>query len=82
MAKDTGSKGMSKYPAGPIRQHHALATGKGLQKPNTANKGGGFDKCGKGAAPANMGKGGTISSSGTTGGPRGGSIPGSKMTPA
>lgn len=82
MKGDVHSKGMSKYPKGPVRQHHALATGASLAKPNTANKGGGFDKCGKGAAPANMGKGGTISSSGTTGGPRGGSIPASKMTPA
>ena len=82
MAKGKGSKGMGKYPKGPIRQHHALATGAALQKPNTAKKGGGFDTCGKGAARANMGKGGTISSSGSTGGPRGGSIPASKMTPA
>lgn len=82
MAKDTGSKGMSKYPPGKLNQHKALATGAKLQTANTANKGGGFDKCGSGAAPANMGKGGKISSSGTTGGPRGGSIPASKMTPA
>lgn len=82
MAKSKGGKGMGKYPKGPIRQHHSLATGAALQKPNTAKKGGGFDTCSKGAAPANMGKGGTISSSGTTGGPRGGSIPASKMTPA
>lgn len=82
MAKDTGSKGMKKYPKGPIRQHHALATGAALQKPNTANKGGGFDTCGKGPVSENMGKGGTISSSGDTGGPRGGKIPASKMTPA
>ncbi len=80
--KGTHSKGMSKYPKGPIRQHHALATGASLQTANKADKGGEFDKAGKGAAPANMGKGGTISSSGDTGGPRGGSIPASKMTPA
>jgi len=82
MKGDVHSKGMSKYPKGPIRQHHALATGAGLQKPNTAKKGGGFDTCSKGPVKENMGKGGTISSSGTTGGPRGGKIPASKMTPA
>lgn len=82
MTKGKGGKGMGKYPAGKLNQHKALATGAKLQTANTANKGGGFDKCGKGAARANMGKGGTISSSGTTGGPRGGSIPASKMTPA
>ena len=82
MKGDVHSKGMSKYPKGPIRQHHALATGAGLQKPNTADKGGGFDTCGKGPVSENMGKGGTISSSGDTGGPRGGKIPASKMTPA
>ncbi len=73
---------MGKYPKGHLNQHKSLATGASLQTANKADKGGGFDKCGKGAAPANMGKGGTISSSGTTGGPRGGSIPASKMTPA
>lgn len=82
MAKGKGGKGMGKYPAGKLNQHKALATGAALQKPNMAKKGGGFDTCGKGAAPENMGKGGKISSSGTTGGPRGGKIPASKMTPA
>ena len=82
MKGDVHSKGMSKYPKGPIRQHHALATGAGLQTANKADKGGGFDTCGKGPVRENMGKGGTISSSGDTGGPRGGKIPASKMTPA
>jgi len=82
MAKGKGGKGMGKYPAGKLNQHKALATGCKLATVNKADKGGGFDTCGKGAAPANMGKGGTISSSGDTGGPRGGSIPASKMTPA
>ncbi len=61
--KGTHSKGMSKYPKGPIRQHHALATGASLQKANTANKGGDVNLKG------GMGKGGRISSSGDTGGP-------------
>lgn len=67
---------MKKYPKGPIRQHHALATGCTLRKANTANKGGDVNLKG------GMGKGGTISSSGTTGGPRGGKVPKPKMTPA
>lgn len=73
---------MKKYPRGHIRQHHALATGAPLAKANTADKGGEFDTCGKGAAPPATGKGGTISSSGSTGGPRGGKIPASTMTKA
>jgi hypothetical protein len=65
-----------KYPAGPINQHKALATGAALPKVNTANKGGDCNLKG------GMGKGGTISSSGDTGGPRGGKVPASRMTPA
>lgn len=61
---------------GPMNQHKNLAMGKPLAKANKADKGGGFD--GKGG----MGKGGTISSSGTTGGPRGGSVPKSTFTKA
>jgi hypothetical protein len=70
------SKSVGKYPAGAIRQHHSLATGGSLNKANTSNKGGGFttkqEPVGKGA----------FSSSGDTGGPRGGSVPDSTMTPA
>ena len=69
-------KNIGYYPKGPINQHKSMATGAGLTKVNTSDKGGGFD--GKGG----MGKGGTISSSGTTGGPRGGKVPKSTMTPA
>ncbi len=66
----------SKYPKGAINQHKMLATGEGLRKANTANKGGDVNLKG------GMGKGGTISSSGDTGGPRGGKVPASTMTPA
>ena len=73
---------MGKYPKGPISQHKSLATGAAIQTANKADKGGEFDTCGPGAKSPSMGKGGTISSSGDTGGPRGGKIPASKMTPA
>jgi hypothetical protein len=63
MAKDTGSKGMGKYPKGHIHQHKSLATGASLPKANTADKGGDVNLKG------GMGKGGRISSSGDTGGP-------------
>lgn len=82
MAKSRGVKGesskcMGTYPKGPISQHKSLATGASLQTAKTANKGGDMDLKG------GMGKGGTISSSGTTGGPRGGSVPKtSRSTPA
>lgn len=67
----------TKYPAGPINQHKALATGQPLRKVSTANKGGDMNLKG------GMGKGGTISSSGDTGGPRGQSVPHtSRSTPA
>lgn len=66
---------MKKYPKGAINQHKALATGDTLRKPNTANKGGGVNLKG------GMGKGGRISSSGTTGGPRGGKVPASTTVP-
>ncbi len=62
-------KGMGKYPKGAINQHKSLATGASLPKVNKANKGGDVNLKG------GMGKGGTISSSGDTGGPRGGSVP-------
>ena len=62
MAKDTGSKGMSKYPSGAINQHKSLATGASLPKANTKNLGGDCNLKG------GMGKGGRISSSGDTGG--------------
>ena len=62
MAKDTGSKGMSKYPSGAINQHKSLATGASLPKANTKDLGGEVNLKG------GMGKGGTISSSGDTGG--------------
>lgn len=71
--KDVHSKGMSKYPKGALNQHKSLATGASLQKPNTADKGGDCNLKG------GMGKGGKISSSGTTGGPRGGSPKASKL---
>lgn len=74
--KGEKSHGMGKYPSGAINQHKALATGCTLRKPNTANKGGDVNLKG------GMGKGGKISSSGTTGGPRGGKVPKSTMTPA
>ena len=77
MKNGTHSKGMSKYPKGPIHQHKSLATGASLQKANTADKGGEVNLKG------GMGKGGTISSSGDTGGPRGGCPPKtSRSTPA
>jgi hypothetical protein len=77
MAHDVKSKGMSKYPSGPIHQHKSLATGAPLQKAKTKNLGGEVNLKG------GMGKGGTISSSGTTGGPRGGSPPSPpRSTPA
>lgn len=77
MKNGTHSKGMSKYPKGPIHQHKSLATGASLQKANTADKGGDMNLKG------GMGKGGTISSSGDTGGPRGGCPPKtSRSTPA
>ena len=65
-----------KYPAGPLNQHKALATGKPLQSVNKADKGGDCNLKG------GMGKGGTISSSGDTGGPRNQKVPASRMTPA
>jgi hypothetical protein len=67
---------MKKYPKGPIRQHHALATGVGIQTANKAKKGGGFD-AGSGHTPAS-----SVSSSGDTGGPKCGKVPSSNMTPA
>ena len=67
---------MKKYPKGPIRQHHQLATGVNIQKPNTSKKGGGFD-AGSGHTPAS-----SVSSSGSTGGPKCGKVPSSNMTPA
>ena len=77
MKDGTHSKGMSKYPKGPIHQHKALATGGMLQKANTKDLGGEVNLRG------GMGKGGTISSSGDTGGPRGQSVPKtSRSTPA
>lgn len=75
--KGTHSKGMGKYPKGPINQHTALATGAALQKANTKDLGGEVNLKG------GMGKGGTISSSGDTGGPRGKPVPTtSRSTPA
>ena len=77
MKDGTHSRGMGKYPSGAISQHKALATGVAIQKANTADKGGEVNLKG------GMGKGGTISSSGDTGGPRGGSPPKtSRSTPA
>jgi len=67
---------MKKYPSGAINQHKALATGKSIAKANTSKKGGGFD-----AGSGNCGPG-SVSSSGDTGGPKCGSVPASKMTPA
>ena len=67
---------MRKYPAGPLNQHKALATGKGIAKANTSKKGGGFD-AGSGHTPAS-----SVSSSGDTGGPKCGKVPSSNMTPA
>ena len=65
-----------KYPAGPIRQHHSLATGASLPKANASKKGGGFD-AGSGHTPAS-----SVSSSGDTGGPKCGKVPSPNMTPA
>lgn len=59
MAKDTGSKGMSKYPKGAINQHKSLATGASLETVNKKN----LDPSGWDGHP----KPG-ISSSGDTGG--------------
>jgi hypothetical protein len=75
MSDDKGGK-MGKYPKGAIRQHQRLATGAPLQKVNSK------DLNPHGWGPGGMGKGGTISSSGDTGGPRGGKVPNSTMTPA
>lgn len=66
MAKSRGvkgekSKGMGKYPSGPINQHKALATGCEMRKVNRKDLGGAVNLKG------GMGKGGRISSSGTTG---------------
>jgi hypothetical protein len=77
--KNRGVKGekshsMGKYPKGAINQHKALATGQPLRKPSTKDLGGDVN------LPGGMGKGGKISSSGTTGGPRGGKVPKSNMT--
>lgn len=67
----------TKYPAGPIHQHKSLATGAALPKVNTKDLGGDCNLKG------GMGKGGTISSSGNTGGPRNQSVPRtSRSTPA
>lgn len=60
---------MKKYPKGAIKQHKRLATGESLAKANTKNLGGDVNLTG------GMGKGGTISSSGDTGGPRGKGVP-------
>lgn len=77
MKNGTHSKGMGKYPKGAINQHKSMATGASLPKANTADKGGDMNLKG------GMGKGGTISSSGDTGGPRGGCPPKtSRSTPA
>jgi len=77
MKDSTHSKGMGKYPSGAISQHKSLATGASLQTTKTADKGGEVNLKG------GMGKGGTISSSGDTGGPRGGCPPKtSRSTPA
>ena len=71
--KGEKSKGMGKYPSGAINQHKALATGCALRKPNSKDMGGAVNLKG------GMGKGGKISSSGDTGGPRGGSPKASKL---
>ncbi len=77
MKNGTHSKGMGKWPKGAINQHKALATGAALPKADTRDLGGDMNLKG------GMGKGGTISSSGDTGGPRGGSVPKtSRSTPA
>ena len=72
--KGTHSK---KYPKGAINQHKSLATGAALPKVNTKDLGGDCNLKG------GMGKGGKISSSGDTGGPRVQSVPHtSRSTPA
>lgn len=77
MKDGTHSRGMGKYPSGAISQHKALATGVAIQKANTADKGGEVNLKG------GMGKGGTISSSGDTGGPKGGRpLKNTRSTPA
>ena len=67
---------MKKYPKGAINQHKLLATGQPLRKCNKTDKGGDMNlKGGKG-------KGGTVSSSGTTGSPvGGGKVPASTTVP-
>lgn len=51
---------MKGYPKGPIRQHHALATGKGLQKANMQDKECCDDGWGKGSShPGKVHKSGT-----------------------
>jgi hypothetical protein len=72
--KDGQAKAPGKYPTGPIRQHKALATGASLAKANLA------DKNPTGWGPGGIGKGGTISSTGDTGGPRGKQVPKGPMT--
>ena len=67
---------MKKYPTTKLNQHKALATGAPLAKCNKA------DKDPSGWGPGGMGKGGTVSSSGTTGSGRGRGVPKSTFTPA
>jgi hypothetical protein len=38
MPRKVSSKGMTKYPSGPINQHKALATGASLPKCDTSNR--------------------------------------------
>ena len=78
MKDGTHSKGMGKYPKGHLNQHKSLATGAALE---TCDK---RDLDPNGWGPGGRGKGGTVSSSGTTGSPvGGGSVPKtSRSTPA
>ena len=52
-----------KYPAGAIRQHHALATGAPLAKCDESDKGGGFKSDGPAAKPSSIKKSGTSTGS-------------------
>ena len=72
--KGEKSRGMGKYPNGAINQHKMYATGEGVRKANTSNKGGGMNLSGR------VGNDG-FSSSGTTGGPMNQKVPRSTTVP-
>lgn len=61
MSTESGKVG--KYPAGAIRQHHALATGAPLAKEDNRDLGGGFKSDGPAAKPGSIHKSGTSTGS-------------------